>query len=441
MTPEQLAIVMMVLIILMVICGIPLAFAMMALAIAFGLTYRGMGVFPMFTSRIFGGVMQNEAIIAVPLFVFMGLILERSGAADKVYESLHELLGPVRGGLAIATIVVSTVFAACTAVIAASVTTMALVALPSMLKRGYSKALSTGVICAGGSLGILIPPSVMLVIYGPMANLSVARLFAAALFPGLLLATLYLIYVLLACGFSPQMGPALSHADRTKVNSRLLMKTVVYLLPILFLVVAVLGAILGGISTATEASALGTLAAMVVAAGYRKLSWKTIKESAYETLKVTSMVLFVIVGAAMFTAVFLALHGDTIVTSLITGIALNKWFILSIMMFIIFVLGMFIDWIGILYIIIPIFLPIATTIGFDPLWFALLICVNLQMSFLTPPFAYAIFFVLSVAPKEVTTRDVYKGVIPFISLQLVGLTLCIAFPEIILWLPKVTLGS
>jgi len=274
-----------------------------------------------------------------------------------------------------------------------------------------------------------------------MANLSVAKLFAAAIFPGLLLAGLYLVYIFLVCGLHPQVGPPISPEERKETGGRLLMRTTLYLLPMLFLIAAVLGSILGGIATATEASAVGTVAAMVVAAGYRKFNWQTLKDSAYETLKVTSMVLFVIVGAAMFTAVFLALRGNVLVANFVLAVPLSQWLILATMMFVIFVLGMFIDWIGILYIIVPVFLPIAEALGFDPLWFALLICVNLQMSFLSPPFAYAIFFLLAVAPEEVTTRDVYLGVIPFIILQMVGLTLCIAFPEIIQWLPQVTLGK
>jgi tripartite ATP-independent transporter DctM subunit len=382
------------------------------------------------------GVMENEILIAVPLFVFMGAILETSGVADRLFNTLYQLLGPVRGGLALTTIIISTVFAACTGVIAASVTMMALIALPAMVKRGYNKGLATGVVCAGGTLGILIPPSVMLVMMGPMTNLSVADLLAGAVVPGLLLSSLYVAYVIVRSWLQPACAPALPKEERKLTKGRLLADTVLYMLPVIFLLFAVMGSILAGVTSSTEASALGAVGAALVALLYRNLNLGTLRRAVQETILVTSMVFFVIVGASMFTAVFLYTRGGSLIESFVLDLPVSRWAILALMMFIVFILGMLIDWIGILFITIPIFVPIAAKLGFDALWFAELIAVNLQMSFLTPPFAYAIFFVKGVAPPEVKTQDIYWGVIPFVMLQAVGLALCIIFPQIILWLPS-----
>jgi len=385
--------------------------------------------------------MESEILIAVPLFVFMGKILEKSEVAEGVYQSLYELFGPVRGGLAFATVITCTIFASCTGVIAATVTTMTLLAVPSMLRRNYDKGLATGVVCAGGSLGILIPPSVMLVMYGPMANLSVAQLFAGALFPGLLLAVLYLAYIGLGAGLKPDLAPAIGEEERSIKGRNIWVNAALHMLPALFLILAVLGSIIGGIASPTEASGVGAFAALIIAAAYRKLTYNNVKEAAYTTLIVTAMVFFIIIGADIFNSVFLFLGGGALIKSMLMSLPFGKWFVLSVMMFILFILGFFISWQGLLFIVVPIFLPVATNLGFSPLWFGILICLNLQMSFLTPPFAYAIFFVKGAAPPEVKTWDIYRGVIPFVLLQAVGLFICIVFPEIILWLPRVTLGG
>jgi tripartite ATP-independent transporter DctM subunit len=327
------------------------------------------------------------------------------------------------------------VFAACTGVIAASVTMMALIALPAMVKRGYDHGLATGVVCAGGTLGILIPPSVMLVMMGPMTNLSVANLLAGAVFPGLVLSGLYLVYIAARCWLQPAIGPAISVAERREAKGKLLLNTAFYLLPMIFLLFAVMGSILAGITSPTEASALGAVGSMLVALLYRNLNLTTLRRAVYETVLVTSMVFYVIVGASMFTSLFLYTRGGSLIESFVLELPVSRWVILGLMMFILFILGMLIDWIGILFITIPVFLPIAIKLGFNPLWFVELIAVNLQMSFLTPPFAYAIFFVKGVAPPGVTTHDIYRGVVPFLALQAIGLALCVIFPEIILWLP------
>lgn len=440
MIPENISsIIMFILLLLMVISGIHLAFALMFVGLIFGLFYQGGSVFPMAMLQIFD-VMESEILIAVPLFVFMGTLLEKSGVAEKVYQSLYEFFGPVRGGLALATIVTCTIFAACTGVIAATVTTMTLLAVPAMLKRKYDKSLATGVVCAGGSLGILIPPSVMLVMYGPMANLSVAKLFAAALFPGLLLSALYLTYLILRCWVQPEIAPALPSAERPSLGAKFFLQIAINLLPSFFLIVAVLGSIIAGIASPTEASGVGAFCALLITMVYRKLTIAYLREAAHITLIITSMVFFIIIGAGIFNSVFLFLGGGTLIKDALIGLPLGKWFVLATMMFILFIGGFFISWQGLLYIVVPIFLPVVATLGFDPLWFALLVCVNLQMSFLTPPFAYAIFFVKGASPPEITTMDIYRGVVPFVLLQALALFICIIFPEIILWLPRVTLG-
>jgi tripartite ATP-independent transporter DctM subunit len=441
MIPEQAAaVILMVLLLGLVIGGVHLAFVLMLLAIVFGLAYMGPMVFSMSMLSFFG-TMESEELIAVPLFVFMGTILEKSEVAENVYQSLYEVFGPVRGGLAFATIITCTVFAACTGVIAATVTTMTLLAVPAMLKRNYNKGLATGVVCAGGSLGILIPPSVMLVMYGPMANLSVAKLFAAALFPGLLLSGLYLLYIGLGSWLRPKLAPAISKEEMPARDRKFWLKVAWQMLPTILLIVAVLGSIIWGVASPTEASGLGALCALILTACYGKLNYATLRDAAYTTLVVTAMVFFIIIGAGIFNSVFLYLGGGEMIKAMLLGLPYGRWFVLAVMMFTLFIGGFFISWQGLLYIVVPIFLPIAGALKFDPLWFAILVCVNLQMSFLTPPFAYAIFFVKGAAPPEVRTKDIYWGVIPFVLLQMLGMVVCILYPDIILWLPRVTLGG
>jgi tripartite ATP-independent transporter DctM subunit len=441
MSPDQIAaIVMMGLLLVMVIGGVHLAFALFFLSMVFGLIFLGPAIFPMSMLKIFG-TMQSEILIAVPLFVFMGTILEKSEVAEGVYQSLYELFGPIRGGLAFATVITCTIFASCTGVIAATVTTMTLLAVPSMLKRKYDKGLATGVVCAGGSLGILIPPSVMLVMYGPMANLSVAQLFAAALFPGLLLSILYLMYIGLGSWLKPALAPAIQEQERKHKGTKLWGRAALMMVPAMFLIFAVLGSIIGGVASPTEASGVGAFSALIIAAAYRKLTHTNVKEAANTTLIVTAMVFFIIIGASIFNSVFLYLGGGALIKSLLMSLPLGKWFVLFVMMFVLFILGFFISWQGLLYVVVPIFLPVAVKLGFNPLWFGILICLNLQMSFLTPPFAYAIFFVKGASPPEVKTWDIYRGVIPFVILQAAAVFLCILFPDLILWLPRITLGA
>jgi tripartite ATP-independent transporter DctM subunit len=393
-------------------------------------------IFSLFYDRLFG-VTTNYSFLAVPLFIFMGIMVEKSGVSSSLFNTLYLWLGGIRGGLAVATIWFGTVLAATVGVIAASVTMLGLIALPSMLQRGYSKELSTGACCAGGSLGILIPPSIMLILYGPMANISVGKLFIAAFPAGLTLSALYTIYILVRCALRPSEAPVLPPEER---NVRLGLKIrllVTSLLPPLILVLAVLGSIFFGIAAPTEAAAVGALASTIMAAAYRKLTFKVIKDTCFTTAGTFSMVFIVVVGATFFTSIFLGLGCGQVVKDFVLSAPGGRWGAFVIVMFLVFIMGMFIDWIGIILIMIPIVSPIAAAAGFDSLWFAMMIIVNLQMSFLSPPFAYAIFFLKAITKPEqgIDTAHIIRGVIPYMGLIVIALLLMVVFPQIITWLP------
>lgn len=428
-SPELLTFLMFAGVLVGLFMGHPLAFILGGLAVIFGLLGWGFSAFPMFASRIVG-LMDNLILAAIPMFIFMANLLQRSGVADGLFESLRYLLGPIRGGVAMAVVLVCTVFAACTGVIGASVVTMALLAMPMMLKYGYDKSLTCGTICAGGTLGILIPPSIMLVLMADQSGLSVGKLFLGGIVPGVILSCLYLGYIAFVCGRRPELGPPLSMEERAAVPvKKRLSMAAISLVPPVLLIIGVLGTIFSGIATPTEASGVGAFLALLMTMAYRRFSWKMFKDTILSTGRTVSMVMLVLVGASCFTGVFLGVGGGQVLTDLIFTLGMgNKWLILAIMMLIVFFLGALIDWIGIIYITFPVFLPIAEKLGFDQLWFVVLIAVNLQNSFLTPPFGYALFYLKGVAPPGVTTAHVYKGIVPFIALMLVGLFFCIMFP-------------
>ncbi|KAA0259530.1 TRAP transporter large permease subunit [Deferribacter autotrophicus] len=438
MSPEFLSVAMFVVLLIAVFLGHPLGITLGGLGIIFGILGYGPGAFFILANKTYG-LMTNYVLVAIPLFILMAQFLDKSGVAEELYETMYIVLGPVKGGLALATVVVCTVFAATTGIIGASVVAMGLLAAPSMLKKGYSKELTAGVITAGGTLGILIPPSIMLVVYGGLIGMSVGKLFMAAFMPGLLLSTLYLIYTWVYCTFiNPEAGPPIPEKERVHTTGQKLLMTLKSMVPPLFLIFAVLGSIAGGIATPTEAAGLGCIGALVLAALNKRLDLKMLKEAGYSTLKITCMVMLIFVGANFYTSIFMGLGGGDVFTSILFSISSNKWVILGIMMFIIFILGMFVDWLGILLLCVPIFTPIAVDqLKFDPLWFAMIVSVNLQMSFLTPPFGYALFYLKGVAPEGMTMGHIYRGIIPFVILQLIGLALCLIFPEIITWLPSV----
>lgn len=430
--------IMFVTLLIVILAGVPLAFALGSLGLYFGLIWVGPSCLPMFVNRIYGQ-MCSGALPAIPLFIFMGFMLERSGTTKELYRVIYQILGNIKGGLAIATIIISTLFAACSGVIGASIVAMGLIALPPMLERGYNKPLACGSVMAGGTLGIIIPPSIMLILYGPIAGISVAKLFASSIMPGLLLSLIFIIYIFIITKIKPSYGPSITKEEKEKINKKQLVKDFFfYLTPPLLLILLVLGGIFFGVVATTEAAAVGAFGSIALAIAYKQFSWKVFKETTIQTLKTSSMVLFVALGASLFTVVFISLGGTNYLTDLALSLPGGKWVIFSFMMLIVFFLGMFIDWIGILYICVPVFTPIALKLGFNPLWFATVVCVNLQASFLSPPFAYSIFFLKSIAPKEVKLIDIYKGAFSFIILQMAGLILLVIFPKIALWLPSVT---
>lgn len=436
MSPELITFLMLGSLITLIVLGYPVAFVLGGLATLFGLVFVGPQVVNLFMLRIFG-VMGDYILLAIPLFVFMGVIIEKSGLATRLYDAAYVIMGRLPGGLAIATLFTCTVFAAATGVIGASVVTMGLLALPSMMRYKYDKSMATGSICAGGTLGILIPPSVLILIYGPLAGISVGKLFMAAFLPGLLLASLYLAYVLVRCSLNPKLGPAMpaDHPDLQIPASRKAYLFATSILPVSLLILAVLGSIFFGVAAPTEAAGMGALAAMLLAAGYRQLTLSSLKEAVYSTMRISCMIYLVLIGAGFFTAIFINLGGGSVVHDIVLGLPLPNWGILVVMFGIIFIMGMFIDWIGVLMICVPLFTPIAATLGYDPLWFAMMFIVVMQTSFLTPPFAYSIFYLKGIAPPEVTTGHIYRGVMPFIVLQFIGVALLALFPQLILWLP------
>lgn len=419
-----------------VLTGFPLAFVMGAVAVLFGFMVWGGGVSQLLYTRIFM-VLSNYVILAVPLFVFMGLMLERSGITEKLYDALYLWLGPFRGGLAIATILIGTILAACVGIIAASVTMLSVIAVPSMVKRGYTKSLATGATCAGGSLGILIPPSIMLVFYGPMAGISVGKLFFAAFPAGLLLSVLYVSYIAIRSFVQPSIAPSVP-SEETAVSFTKKTRVLLYsLAPPVILILAVLGTIFFGIAAPTEAAGVGAFVATLLALVYGRLNWRVLKETGLLTVKSCGMIFLFVVMSIAFVGVFIGAGGNEVVANVILATPGGKWGAFAAIMVITFILGMFIDWLGIVFIMVPIITPLTEVLGFDPLWFSMMIIVNLQMSFMTPPYAPAIFICRGAVPEElgIVTADIIRGILPFVLLVVVGLGLFIAFPQILLWLP------
>ncbi|MBW2636535.1 MAG: TRAP transporter large permease subunit [Deltaproteobacteria bacterium] len=434
-SPEMITILMFSGLLLGLFMGHPLAFVLGGLAVIFGFIGWGPSVFYIFMNRIWG-TMDNYVLLAIPLFIFMAQLLDQSGVAEDLFKALRYLMGQTKGGIALAVIAVSTVFAACTGIIGASVVTMGLLAIPMMRKYGYEEELSYGSICAGGTLGILIPPSIMLVVMASQATLSVGKLFAGAVFPGFILSALYMGYVAIRCYMKPELGPPISREERAKVtNAQVAMMVLKSLVPPMVLILGVLGSIFFGIATPTEASGVGAFLSFLMVIAYGKFTWQGLYKAVIQTAKTNTMVIMILCGATCFTGVFLGIGGGDVVTDFVMGLGWGKWGTFWVMMGIVFLLGMFIDWIGIVLICFPLFLPIAKQFGFDPIWFVIMMAVNLQASFLTPPFGYALFYIKGVDPDRIDIRKVYKGIVPFVILMLIGLAVCAAFPDAIMWLP------
>ena len=433
---------------LLLFSGFPVAFVLGGVGLGFGFLGMAFDVFSFIEffniiSRIWGGVCENLILVAVPMFIFMGTMLERSGVANDLLYCLQVLLKKVPGGLALSVTIMGTIMAATTGIIGASVVMMTLLALPVMLDRKYDPSLATGTIAASGTLGILIPPSIMLVIMADLLSISVGTLFLAAVIPGLLLAFIYTIYIYLRTKFNPKLAPALADDVGPKTKMELWIMVFRSFLPPIFLIMCVLGSIFAGVATPTEAAAVGALGSIILALFNRRLTKTVIKSVTERSALTCAMIFGLFIGATAFSYVFRSLGGDDLIHHFVESLGLGSWGILFFMMGMVFLLGFFFDWVEITLIVLPLFAPILATLDFgthlDPTmvipWVAVLIAVNLQTSFLTPPFGFALFYLKGVAPKSIKIQMVYKGIIPFVLLQLVGLITIILFPELVLWLP------
>ncbi|MDH3543560.1 MAG: TRAP transporter large permease subunit [Desulfuromonadales bacterium] len=445
MSVEVLTILMFVTLMASIAMGHPLAVTLAAVATLFGLIDNGFNfsaLLGLFANNAWG-IFLNYTLVAIPLFIFMAQVLDRSKVSEGLFDALYTVLGGLRGGLGLAVIVVSTVFAATTGIVGASVVAMGLMAGPALLKRGYDKSLSAGIICSSGTLGILIPPSIMLVVYGGLTGqkeTSVGNLFAAAILPGLLLSGMYLLYVAVRCYMNPKLGPPIPAAERTATVLEKFTMTMKNFVPPFGLILTVMGTILAGVATPTEAAALGCVGALVLALVSRKLNWNVITQACISTARTTAMIMALFVGGKFFSVVFLSMGGGDVVADVLLGMDVNRFVVFGIMMAVVFFMGMFIDWAAILLVVVPIFTPIAMDLDFNPLWFAMMICINLQTSFLTPPFGYSLFYFKGVAPPEYTMGDVYRGILPFVMIQVLALATMIFFPQIITYLPDVFFG-
>jgi tripartite ATP-independent transporter DctM subunit len=427
------ALVMFAVLMVTLLLGYPVAFTLGGIALLFGSTFLGFSFFNLLPLRIWG-VMTNFTLLAVPLFVFMGVILEKSGLAEELLETMGLLFGSLRGGLALSIVFVGALLAATTGVVGATVVTMGIIALPSMLKNGYSPALATGTIAASGTLGQIIPPSIVLILLGDMVGVPVGRLFLGAIIPGMMLIMMYLTYIAVKAIRNPQEAPSLA-GENHAWDMKFLMRVLKSVLPALLLIFTVLGSIFLGIATPTESAAFGAAGALLLAILHQRLTLKNLREAMQHTTRLTSMVFLILIGATAFGLVFRGMGGDHLVHDIFTQLPGGKWGFLLTSLLLIFILGFFLDFLEICFIVVPILTPIAEYFQIDLLWFAVLIAVNLQTSFLTPPFGFSLFYLKAVAPPTMRIGTIYQGIIPFVILQVIGLILLTIFPQISLWLP------
>ena len=433
---EILAIGMLVAFFVFLMMGIPVALTLAVSGFLFGWLGFGPLLFNLLPNRIYGAV-TNYTLIAIPLFVFMGVMLEKSRMAEELMEVVGLLAGKLRGGLGLGIILVGVLMGATTGIVGATVVTLGLLTLPTLIRRGYDKGLACGTICASGTLGQIIPPSLILILLADIMGESVGTLFAAAVLPGLLLAGIYCAYILTLGIVRPEMVPAVPAQERALVSTAQLgAKLLKVVLPPLALVGAVLGSIIGGVAAPTEAASMGALGSLVVTAIGRRFSWRVLKETVQATTKITAMMMFILICAQVFALAFRGLQGEKLIHDFFNflpgGVTADIWFV----MVLIFILGFFIEWIEISYIVVPLFLPVFINEHVNLVWLATMICVNLQTSFLTPPFGWALFFLRGVAPPEIRTRDIYTGIIPFVGMQILALVLVFFFPSLATWLPK-----
>ncbi len=450
---EVLSLLMFLALALLLFSGYPVAFVLPGVALAFGVLGMIFGDFSAIeyyniVLRAWGGAAANLLLVAVPMFIYMGIMLERSGVAEDLLNTMQILLGRIRGGLAMAVTVMGTILAASTGIIGASVVMMGILALPTMLNRGYQTELSVGTIAASATLGILIPPSIMLVIMGDLLSISVGDLFLGAVFPGLILSGLYLVYIGTLCAIRPNLAPLMPEEELKIPLMKLGIKVVRTFVPPLFLIFLVLGSIFLGWATPTEAAGVGAAGSILLAWLNRRLNKDTVKNVTFRTAQITSMVFLIVVGATSFSYVFRSLGGEEVIDKILLGLPFGAWGILFVLMSVVFLLGFFFDWIEITLIVLPVFGPIVgkldfgglfTSVSDQTLWFAMLVAINLQTSFLTPPFGFALFYLKGVAPESVKLGHLYRGIIPFVILQLIGLTIVILIPDLVTWLPQMAL--
>jgi tripartite ATP-independent transporter DctM subunit len=461
-TPEVMALLLFLTVCLVLLAGFPVAFSLAGTALLFAFLGEWGGKFDAsflgaLPNRLYG-IMTNTNLIAVPLFVFMGVMLERSKVAEQLLDTMAALFGSLRGGLGISVTLVGMLLAASTGIVGATVVTMGLLSLPTMLKRGYSPQLATGIICASGTLGQIIPPSIILILLGDVLSsayqqaqldmgnwspeaISVGDLFAGALLPGLLLVSFYLLYLVLIAWLKPGSCPAIPAEERGSYNAQLLLRAVKVLVPPLLLILAVLGSILAGAATPTEAASVGAVGATLLALAQRTFNQGMLQEVMQSTTRITSMVFLIFIGASLFSLVFRGFGGDEMVKELLTDLPGGVFGAMLMVMLVMFLLGFILDFIEITFVVVPIVAPILLSMGLDPVWLGVMIAINLQTSFLTPPFGFALFYLRGVAPAEVTTLQIYRGVVPFIFIQLIALGALAQWPEIVTWLPGVLNGD
>lgn len=431
----ELGVLMLGLFVVLIMLGFPIAFTLMALGIFFGYFAMGDLIFPLVVQRTHS-VMTNDVLISIPLFVFMGYVIERANIIDRLFRSLQLAAGHVPGALAIATLVTCAIFATASGIIGAVVTLMGLLAFPAMLRSGYDVKISAGVVCAGGCLGILIPPSVMLILYGATAGVSVVKLYAGAFFPGIMLASLYVLYVVVMSMLNPKLAPRLPPEESNVPWGQIVSSLLTSFLPLAALIAAALGSILFGLATPSEAAAMGSLGALLLAVAYRALTLQKLKESVFLTARTTAMVCWLFIGSFTFSAVFAYLGGHGPIERFVTALDLSPTSFMILAQVIIFVLGWPLEWTEIIIIFMPIFLPLLKTFDIDPLFFGLLVALNVQTSFLSPPVAMAPFYLKGVAPAWVSINDIFRGVLPFLILVIVAMVMLYTFPQIGLWLPE-----
>ena len=427
----------------LIFLGFPVAFSLMSVALVFGIMRFGDSAIGLFVAKV-DDVASNYVLGAVPLFIFMGSLLERSGVAERLFEAIHMWTRRLPGGLAIGTVLLCVVFAASTGIVGATETVVGLLAIPVMLRYAYNKSLISGTICAGGSLGTIIPPSVVVVILGPVADVSIGDLFAGMIIPGLMLASCYIIYIIVRCALRPEDGPRLPISDDEPSLGQKLWLTATALVPPFMLITLVLGSILGGLATPTEAAACGAVGSVVMTLLYRTLTFDVMKEALYKTVIITAMILMILVGGTMFAGVFTAAGGLIGMQNLLQAAQLTNWETLAILLFIAFVAGFVLDLISLMLIVVPIAMPIIVGFqfyGLDPgqvkIWFSICFLIMIQTSYLTPPMAPAIFYLRGISPPEITLMHMYKGVVPFIVLHMVVLAFVLIFPKLALWLPTI----